>query len=276
MQKRLAFSTLGSPEWSFERTVQQAGQMGFAAMEVRGIEGELRVDALAPFQPDGQVQTKRLLADVGVRICSVGTSATFDRPDRFDASIEEGNAALAVCHRMGIPAIRVFGDKHPEDAEDPKVWTQIIVEGLKRLCDEAEALGGLQVWLEVHGHVNTVEALEQVLRQVGQRPAFGLIWDIQHSFRAVGNDFLPFYRVIQPYIRHLHIKDAIRTAQGLELVLPGEGEIDIPGIVHQVLRDGYQGYFSFEWEKRWHPGLADPETAFPAYVAYMQSIVSDG
>jgi hypothetical protein len=36
--------------------------------------------------------------------------------------------------------------------------------------------------------------------------------------------------------------------------------------------DGYQGYYSFEWEKLWHPELEEPEVALPAYVSAMRYI----
>ena len=35
---------------------------------------------------------------------------------------------------------------------------------------------------------------------------------------------------------------------------------------------GYDGYYSFEWEKWWHPELAEPEVAFPAYKAFCDGL----
>ena len=32
---------------------------------------------------------------------------------------------------------------------------------------------------------------------------------------------------------------------------------------------GYQGYYCFEWEKKWHPEIEDPEIAFPHYAKLM-------
>jgi hypothetical protein len=33
-----------------------------------------------------------------------------------------------------------------------------------------------------------------------------------------------------------------------------------------LAKAGYTGYYSFEWEKRWHPEIEDPEVAFPHYA----------
>jgi hypothetical protein len=34
-------------------------------------------------------------------------------------------------------------------------------------------------------------------------------------------------------------------------------------------RNGYTGYYCFEWEKKWHPEIEDPEVAFPHYAKTM-------
>ncbi|MEW5977509.1 MAG: hypothetical protein AB1898_17085 [Acidobacteriota bacterium] len=39
-------------------------------------------------------------------------------------------------------------------------------------------------------------------------------------------------------------------------------------------RGGYQGYFSLEWEKRWHFEMVGPEVAFPDFVARMKEHLS--
>jgi predicted xylose isomerase-like sugar epimerase len=44
----------------------------------------------------------------------------------------------------------------------------------------------------------------------------------------------------------------------------------------QTLVDiGYKGYFSYEWEKVWHPDLEEPEIAFPEYAEVMTGYLKD-
>jgi sugar phosphate isomerase/epimerase len=33
---------------------------------------------------------------------------------------------------------------------------------------------------------------------------------------------------------------------------------------------GYNGYVSVEWEKKWHPDLAEPEVAIPQHIAWLR------
>ena len=55
-----------------------------------------------------------------------------------------------------------------------------------------------------------------------------------------------------------------------QLCLIGEGSIPIGDIVSTLLNDGYDGYFSLEWEKKWHPELPEIEEALKAYVSMMR------
>jgi hypothetical protein len=39
--------------------------------------------------------------------------------------------------------------------------------------------------------------------------------------------------------------------------------------VRVLVEAGYPGYYCFEWEKKWHPEIEDPEVAFPHYARVM-------
>ena len=83
-----------------------------------------------------------------------------------------------------------------------------------------------------------------------------------------------FYELVRPYLRHVHFKDYHRATEGNNWVLCeiGEGDIPLAAIVETLKKDGYDGYISLEWEKKWHPELSEPELAFPRFVAFMKTI----
>lgn len=269
----LAFSTLGCPDWDLETVLKNAAGMGFAAVEVRGIGRELRAENIPCFLPENQQQTRALLEKYQVQICGIDTSCAFDDAVHLEKALEEGRAAIALCGQMGAGMIRVFGDRLPKGREKEVIGQ--VARGLRSLCDAAGSRGPVQVLLEIHGDFNTAGTLSELLPRLEGRPSFGLIWDIEHSFRSYGKDIGAFYQLIRPYVRHVHIKDC--RIQNGELLIrePGEGSVPIPQIVAQLERDGYAGYYSFEWEKRWHPEIPPPERVFPAYVAYMKQVFEE-
>ena len=38
---------------------------------------------------------------------------------------------------------------------------------------------------------------------------------------------------------------------------------------------GYRGYYCFEWEKRWHPEIPEPDIAFPHYAKVMREYLTE-
>jgi hypothetical protein len=45
--------------------------------------------------------------------------------------------------------------------------------------------------------------------------------------------------------------------------------VPVQGQVKVLAGAGYRGYYCFEWEKKWHPEIAEPEVAFPHYAKTM-------
>jgi sugar phosphate isomerase/epimerase len=52
-------------------------------------------------------------------------------------------------------------------------------------------------------------------------------------------------------------------------VLLGEGEVPVRDMLALLSDGGYQGWTSVEWEKRWHPEIAEPELALPQHLAVL-------
>jgi len=267
---KLAFTTLGNPDWSFDKTLNEAQRLGFEAIEVRGIEGKMLADDITQFFPENQSETQRKLVEHNLVICCFGSSVSFHDSNRFDAMIEEGKIAIDICARMDIPCIRIFGDKIVNETNRSEVIRRIIY-GIKKLCEHAYNKN-VRVLLEVHGDFNTIENIMEVVDEVKRYPEFGILWDVAHSDRSYGDDYMKFYSMIRPYIGHIHIKDHFRNNGKFDLCLVGKGDVPIRQIVRTLEADGFEGYLSFEWEKKWHPELEEPEISYPAYVKYMISI----
>jgi sugar phosphate isomerase/epimerase len=71
----------------------------------------------------------------------------------------------------------------------------------------------------------------------------------------------------------VHIKDFSNSDGALTLI--GNGDIPIIPIVNQLLSDGYDGYFSLEWEKKWHPELPEIESALARYRALLAGLCEE-
>jgi fatty-acyl-CoA synthase len=59
-------------------------------------------------------------------------------------------------------------------------------------------------------------------------------------------------------------------ADGWQLVLLGDGDIPVEEGLRLLRAIGYEGWISVEWEKKWHPEIAEPEVAFPQYMRVLR------
>ena len=76
-------------------------------------------------------------------------------------------------------------------------------------------------------------------------PGLAVNWDPANAFFAADCPFPDGYQAVRNYVRHVHVKDARRLANGTTEYV-GEGEIDWPGQISALLKDGYRGYLSVE------------------------------
>ena len=252
---KLCFSTLGCTDYTLDEAIALAKRNGMDAIEIRGLSGILDNEKIPCFFDKASEGTKNALHLAGVTPLVLGTSVTLHDPEKYDAALAEGLAALRIASRIGFSAIRIFGDRIQGEEED---CLARIAKGILALCHEAEALG-VSVFLEVHGEINTAERLEKIVATCKESARFGLIWDVCHTRSTC--DPKEFYARFAPFIRHVHFKDI----KGDLHVLPGEGALPLREIAEMMTAGGYDGYFSLEWERKWHPELPPIEEALTRY-----------
>ena len=263
---KLAFSTLGCPEWTLEYALQQACDLGFQGLEIRGIQNQMRADTIDELCGEKREISLKNAREKGIVLCALDASASFHEKEKQEENTEEAIITVKKAAECGIPLVRIFGNNLPDADKDAQI--KDIAGCVRRVCEAASPLG-VQVLLEVHGDFNTSKRLLQTADAVGCEN-FGILWDIQHSNAT--QDCAEFWAETQELIRHVHIKDSKDGA----LCSVGQGTLPIERIVNMMTRDGYDGFFSLEWEKRWHPELQDAATEFPSYVAYMNKILQKG
>ena len=124
---------------------------------------------------------------------------------------------------------------------------------------------GVTVLIESHGDFTDSPTLLEILREADS-PAVALLWDAHHTFVSGHEQPEDTVRQLGPYIRHTHLKDSVPDVNDRKYVLTGTGEVPVKRQVAALARIGYRGYYSFEWEKRWHPDIAEPDEAIAQFA----------
>ena len=267
---RLSFSTLGCPSWNLARVLTEAGRMGYDGVELRFLEGDDALWTRPELTGSGLVETCARLADAGLAVPCVDTRSFFHSPDPAvrQAAVEEAERTAEVAARLGAKGVRVFGDRVQPGADlaSTRGW---IVEGLGDLRDRLRGTG-VEVWLETHGDFATAAATRSLLEEAGSE-GLGAVWDPANAFSEFGEEPETGAAAIGPFLRHVHLKDERRPPDGKipwPPVLPGRGDFPAARVLRWLAAAGGDRWVSFEWEKRWHPEIEDPEIALPHFLGW--------
>lgn len=275
---RLAFSTLACPEWKWEQALDAAQSLGYQGIEWRMIDGAL-VSAALPRDTCRQIRSR--MKESELETCALDSSIQLALPPGEERArmVAEAHGMLELADVLGTRMLRVFIGQYPPDTAE-ETALQWVAEGLGEFLPHARQLG-VVVALEVHSfegrgkNVNGTSdssLCRRVVAAVGSK-GIGILWDVGNPYDE-GEAFEETWANVKDSLLYLHIKDAKRLPDGhWQYVLNGEGQIPLAPIVKLLKRKGYEGWLSYEWEKKWHPELEGPDIALPHYIAHMGALV---
>jgi sugar phosphate isomerase/epimerase len=269
MRFPIGFSTLGCPKWSWDKILEQAASLGYAGIELRGVEGDMDLPKRPEFSAVRIGETRRQIAEHGLVVTDLGASAELHHrpgPAR-ERQLDDARRFIDLAHNLGSRYIRVFPNGYLPD--EPHQAT------LARIGETLASLGGFAtgsgvgVLMESHGDLTDSPSLVAVMRVAESSPQTGLVWDTHHTVVAGHEDPDTTWKAIGPWVHHTHIKDSVAADKDRRYVLLGTGTVNVKAIVTTLVKGGYQGLYNLEWEKVWHPDIDEPEVAFPQYAKTM-------
>jgi len=268
---KICFSTLACPAWTLDQVINIAASSGYDGIELRFLEGEDSLWKLPAFQGASLTNSKQQISDRGLSVACVDTSCRFHFPDPQEraAWVDEGVRMAELASSFGAPGMRVFGDKIQPGADRPSTrrW---IAEGVRELAEKTVGLG-VGVWLETHGDFASSRESLAILEESGRDDA-GVVWDAANAFADGGEQPLDGIHNLGNRLQHVHLKDLACREGRWEPVLSGEGRFPLQEIVAELERQKFDRFVSFEWEKKWHPHLAEPEISIPHFARWFRQI----
>ena len=262
------------------------------------IEGQTDLLARPEFADGWLPLNLNMLNLLGLTVCGLSSSVRFDHLDREtrEQELAVGKLYIDLARRMRARFVRVFGDVLPAE-DEPAARHEVmrnIAGGLDSLAEYSDLHGGaVDVLIETHGDFADSRLMLELLVHV-RSPRVGVLWDTHHPWRFHGEPVAETYQRLKPWIRHTHWKDSVRPGPGevsaeaaaaeararstnrghrtASYVMFGTGEFPAAETLKLLLDGGYDGWFSLEWEKAWHPDLADPEVVLPQFPGALRGL----
>lgn len=270
--KKISFTTLACPGWDLEQIVAVAVKSGYDAIDFRGYREELDVTKSGTFQGKRLRETKMRICDAGLEVSAISSGATMATPtilDRRD-SLDEMRRCAELAVELGCRMVRIFGGRIGE-LSDPIENAAETLLCAQKLAEET----GVRFAVETHDDWTSSERLRMAFDVAGWPQDVGTLWDVHHPYRFHGEKPEHSIRQLGRKLMNTHWKDSFAEKEGgYRLCLCGDGDVPLEEIFCELERFGYEGYYTFEWEKRWHSELFEPEVAVPHFAGWIRKLES--
>ncbi|MFI7679775.1 sugar phosphate isomerase/epimerase family protein [Actinophytocola sp. NPDC049390] len=192
-----------------------------------------------------------------------GRGASIGAPRALDLAILRRTAEIASL--VGCRHLRVMS--YPNDGRPDAEWRKAALARLTRLTRLAEDLDVVLLHENRHGWASRSAAASVELVTTVDSPNLRLLFDTGNGL-AHGYDALPFLWEVLPWVAHVHVRDGVRTEDGAEFAVPGDGEVGVADCLRLLADAGYDGWYSLEPHVARIPHLgvtADPATLEAGY-----------
>ena len=257
---KLSFSTKGWHNSTFDEFCQIAKDLKFSGIELHNIHNRLFTDKDGAFHDYAAAKTVRKLYEMKLSIPCIDTICNLADKDNKENSINEINACIAIANDLHIPYVRVkaYGE------ENYDLVSSIISEILPA-CEQK----GIVVLIETSGIFCDTARLRDMLDSFAC-DNLAALWDMHSPYFEKDEDPETTIKNLGAYIKHVHIKDAVKTENGIEYCIIGEGKMPISEMMLGLRSVNFDGFISLEWVPEWCEELDDMEIIFSQFVNYMK------
>lgn len=240
-----------------------AKDLGYSAIEIRGIEGEIYAPAIKELTDDFP-RTKELLDRTGIKIAMLTSGAALADHSVKGKSVDEAKAYIDLAAKVGAEFVRVMStDKPYFDGGDIELCKKQFEEVVK-YADGS----GVTPLMETNGLFIDTALLSRFLDEVGG--CGGALWDVHHPYRFNDESVDTTIANLGSKIKYVHLKDSLIEKGKVSYRMMGYGDVPVKEAVAALRYNEYPGYYTLEWVKRWNKELEDAGIVFAHYAYFMK------
>lgn len=232
-------STIVFAPYTIDQALEGLAEAGYRACEIGAVKGwfeHIDPDTVSDAEID---RIGRKLNDLGITPVSLSGHAQLQT--------EEGAArfgrAIDIAAALGMEIVNTYtGDAKTEDERDA------YFANVAALCDRA-ARHGLKIGMETDSNMlPTAEIGVAILDRIGRPDVLGFNYDPGNVVYYAGADPVTDVRFALPRLVHFHFKDKVGGKGVFNFPPPGDGELDMTGLLAILDEAGYSGPISAEVE----------------------------
>lgn len=241
------FSDEIGPELDYQ--LETIREFGLSHIELRAADGV----NVSDFSPEKVKEVKNKLAGAGVSVSSIGSPiGKIGVEEDFAPHLDKLKRTLEIQKELGAPYIRMFSFYMPQ-GRAPEDFRGEVLDRVGRMVEEAQAWDSVLLHENEKGIYGDNAPRCKELLEAFYGPHFKAVFDFA-NFVQVGQQTLPAYELLKPYVEYVHVKDA---QWGTGAVVPaGQGDGHVKDILTDLIGGGWKGFLSLEPHLTDFAGLA--------------------
>ena len=224
-------------------------EWGLSHIELRAADGV----NVSDFSTEKGKEVKNKLAGAGVSVSSIGSPiGKIGIEEDFAPHLEKLKRTLEIQKELGAPYLRMFSFYIPQ-GRAPEDFREEVLDRVGRMVEEAAAWDSVLLHENEKGIYGDSAPRCKELLEAFYGPHFKAVFDFA-NFVQVGQQTLPAYELLKPYVEYVHVKDA---QWGTGAVVPaGQGDGHVKEILTDLIGGGWKGFLSLEPHLTDFAGLA--------------------
>lgn len=190
-------------DWDVEKIITTLEPLGYEAVELRSTHAH----GVEPgISPEHVARVRDRFARSKVRLLSLGSACEYHSPDEAvrRKNVEETIGFLELAHDLGGWGVKVRPNGLPEGV--PKDLTVRRIGEALRVCGDAGARFGVEVWVEVHGKETKEPAVMREIMDACGHSNVGVCWNCNPD-EVVNGSVASGFELLKDHIRNVHIHD---------------------------------------------------------------------
>ncbi len=266
---KLAFSTLGCPGWSFEEIFATAKDLGMNGIEIRGVASTMYAPNIKMFQDEMIEKTKETFKKASLEISMLTSGCDLSDEENIDKMMQEARDYIDLAQKLGVSYVRIMCENAPGPQKDFDL--DVVAKRYREICDYAN---GKDVYplIETNSLLADSKVMRDFIKTVDRDNAF-VLWDVHHPYRYFKENVYDTAKNLEGLVKYVHVKDSKVVDGKNEYRMMGYGDVSILDALKALKAQGFDGYVSLEWVKRWCADLQEPGIVFSHYANYMGYLI---
>ena len=224
-------------------------EWGLSHIELRAADGV----NVSDFSTEKGKEVKNKLAGAGVSVSSIGSPiGKIGVEEDFAPHLEKLKRTLEIQKELGAPYLRMFSFYIPQ-GRAPEDFREEVLDRVGRMAEEAKAWDSMLLHENEKGIYGDSAPRCKELLEAFYGPHFKAVFDFA-NFVQVGQQTLPAYELLKPYVEYVHVKDAQWDTGAV--VPAGQGDGHVKDILTDLTGGGWKGFLSLEPHLTDFAGLA--------------------